>query len=149
MDILVMRKAHIPLALKVEWQSFPVPWTENMFISELDNPNTFYCMAIEDDVLLGYAGMSWVLDEGYVNNIAVGTEAREKGIGSALLSALIYKAWDLKLSFLTLEVREHNQPAIALYSRLGFSAVGKRRGYYERPTEDAILMTLYFREPAI
>ena len=51
-----------------------------------------------------------------------------------------------KLSFLTLEVRASNDPAIALYEKHGFVEVGRRRGYYEKPKEDAILMTLFFEE---
>lgn len=84
-----------------------------------------------------------VLDEGYLSNIAVSPEHRRQGIAEALLKALLVRASARKLSFVTLEVRAGNIPAQTLYRKLGFTEVGVRRGYYEHPKEDAVLMTLY------
>ena len=67
---------------------------------------------------------------------------RRRGVADALLSALEQRARALMLSFLTLEVRAHNAPAIALYGKHGYRVAGRRKNYYEKPTEDALLMTL-------
>lgn len=149
MEISIMDKSDIPAVLEIENASFSVPWTEGMFISELDNTRCLYITAKENGKLLGFAGMSSILDEGYVNNIAVAPSYRRRGIGRRLMSALIEYSYRLSLSFLTLEVRESNTEAISLYSGLGFVLSGKRNGYYERPKENALLMTLSIKpEPS-
>jgi ribosomal-protein-alanine N-acetyltransferase len=83
-----------------------------------------------------------VLDEGSLDNIAVDPAYRRQGVAQALLEALIAQGQAQRLSFITLEVREHNAPAIGLYEKNGFQVVGRRKNYYEKPREDAILMTL-------
>ena len=100
--------------------------------------------AVDGDTLVGYIGVQTVLDEGYINNVAVRPEYRRRGIAAALISLLAERAQAIGLAFMTLEVRESNVPAIALYEKLGFTTVGKRKNYYEKPREDAILMTIFF-----
>ena len=97
----------------------------------------------KDGALLGYAVLSTVLDEGSLDNIAVAPEARRNGIADALLSALTAFGRE-HLTCLMLEVRASNAPAIALYEKHGFAAVGRRKNYYDAPREDAVLMTLTF-----
>ena len=77
--------------------------------------------------------------------MAVSPEHRRQGIADALIHALLERAALRELSFVTLEVREHNAPAIALYRKHGFSPVGLRKNYYEAPVENAILMTKYLK----
>ncbi len=137
-----MKPSDIGQAIKLERICFSMPWSESMFISELNNPACSYFAAFNNGELIGYSGMLAVLDEGYISNIAVHPEHRRQGAGSALMNALIEKAAGKELAFLTLEVRESNTAAILLYEKFGFVRVGKRRGYYERPKEDAVLMTL-------
>ena len=91
---------------------------------------------------MGYIGLMYVLDEGYISNVAVDAAFRRCGAADALVGELIRRCRRMLLSFVTLEVRAGNAPAIALYEKHGFRAVGRRRGYYEKPREDAILMTL-------
>lgn len=69
-----------------------------------------------------------------------------QGIADALLDSLCARAAALNLAFLTLEVRVSNAPAIALYRKHGFQTVGQRRNYYQKPDEDALLMTWFRRE---
>lgn len=95
--------------------------------------------------MLGYAVVSVVLDEGNLDNIAVAPEHRRQGVADALLSALTGFGRE-HLAALMLEVRASNAPAIALYEKHGFTAVGRRRNYYDAPREDAVLMTLIFQE---
>ncbi len=134
----------IPQIAALERACFSHPWTEEMLQQELWNEAAVIIVALrEDGVVLGYAGLQTVLDEGYINNVAVAANVRRQGIADELIAAFV-RFGQAKLAFLTLEVRASNAPAIALYMKHGFAQVGRRRGYYDDPKEDAILMTLEF-----
>ena len=106
--------------------------------------NCVFLSALDDmGAVMGYVGLMFVLDEGYISNVAVAPEFRRCGIADALISALIERE-KKALAFLTLEVRESNIPAISLYAKHGFITVGSRKNYYDRPKENALLMTLFF-----
>lgn len=143
--IVPMTAEHLPQVVALETVCFPAdPWSGALFQAALDNPAVAILLAQgEDGALLGYAVLSTVLDEGNLDNIAVAPEARRNGIADALLSALTAFGRE-HLSRLMLEVRSSNAPAIALYEKHGFIAVGRRKNYYDAPREDAILMTLTF-----
>ena len=136
----------LPQAAALEKLCFSLPWPEELLRRALADPHQLWLGAVAGGRLLGYAGMQTVLDEGYVDNIAVDPAFRRRGVASALLGRMLEQARATGLAFLTLEVRESNLGAIALYERFGFRRVGRRRGYYEKPREDAILMTLEFEE---
>jgi len=111
----------------------------------MDPARNLFLAAERGGEILGYIGLMYVLDEGYISNVAVRPDFRRQGIAESLLSALETRARGMGLAFLTLEVRAGNGPAIALYEKRGFRSVGRRKNYYEKPTEDAILMTLLFQ----
>ena len=92
--------------------------------------------------LAGYMGLQYVLDEGYISNVCTAPAFRRRGVASALIDEMISRARALGLSFLSLEVRVSNDPAISLYAGKGFVSVGVRPKYYEKPTEDAMIMNL-------
>ena len=126
----------------LERQCFSMPWTKEQLQSQLKDERHEFLAALDPEgKLLGYVGMIFVLDEGYISNVAVEPECRLQGVGDALIDALLARCEKHALAFVTLEVREGNLPAQALYAKHGFVPVGRRKGYYERPKEDAILMT--------
>ena len=133
----------LPAIAALERQCFSDPWSVEMLRPELPDDSHEFLLAVEGDKLIGYVGLMTVLDEGYLSNVAVASEHRRQGIAEALLKALLMRARARKLSFVTLEVRAGNTPAQTLYRKLGFTEVGVRRGYYEHPREDAVLMTLF------
>ena len=138
--------AHIPQIETLEQKCFSLPWTAEQLKSQLkDNQHEFIAALAPDGTVLGYVGMMYVLDEGYISNVAVSPEYRRQGIADALIERLCIICRGLELSFVTLEVRAGNMPAIALYEKHGFHRVGLRRNYYERPREDALIMTNFFR----
>ena len=108
------------------------------------SPDFVILCAAEGREVLGYAYFRFVLDEGYVGNLAVLPDRRREGVGAALAAAMDDAAREKGLSFLTLEVRESNLPARRLYERCGYETVGVRKNYYQKPAEDAILMTKRF-----
>ena len=134
----------LPQLEALERSCFSMPWTREMLSSQLPDEHHVFLAAVEEGKILGYVGMMQVLDEGYISNVAVAPEARRQGIGDKLIAALLERARSAALSFVTLEVRAGNAPAIALYEKHGFRPVGLRRGYYDCPKEDALLMTLFF-----
>lgn len=133
--------AQAPAIAALEARCFPAdPWPAETILYKI---NEFF-LALEGDEILGYLCLSHVLDEGSIDNIAVAPEKRRRGIAEALLAAGDAEARRLGLAFITLEVRAGNEPALRLYEKHGFSRVGLRRGYYEKPKEDAILMTRFY-----
>ena len=127
----------------VEQACFSTPWSLASFQKDLTNENAVYFCIEEDGKVIGYVGMWESYGEGNINNIAVLPAYRRKGYAKLLLEHLISYGKEHQLTFLTLEVRESNEGARALYRKMDFVEVGVRKKYYER-REDAILMTLHF-----
>lgn len=139
--IVTMKKDHIDKLAELEQICFKEPWSRDSLLAELDNKNSYFIVAVQDNNILGYAGMYCILDEGYITNVAVSPLFRGNGIGKRLLNNLLDHAKKSKFSFITLEVRASNFIAINLYNSLGFSQMGIRKNFYKKPLEDAILMT--------
>ena len=144
MKLEKMTSAHIDGVCKIEEACFAHPWSRQSVESELANENSVFIVAVEGEKVIGYIGMSVVIDEGYIFNVAVNADFRRKGVGTALIRELVTYGKKNNLCFITLEVRESNQAAISLYSDFGFIKVGERKNYYSDPAENAILMTKYF-----
>ncbi len=125
---------------------FSRPWPIDLLRRQLPSDRHEFLVAVRGDEVLGYIGMLHVMDEGYISNVAVKENARRQGIGEMLVSAMVERCEALRLLFCTLEVRASNEAAIRLYEKCLFEQVGRRKGYYEAPKEDAILMTRYWKE---
>ena len=126
---------------EIERECFAHPLEETQIRSLLTGGSTLFLAAREGEILTGSVWVQTVLDEGYIGNVAVRPAYRRRGIADALLQGLEKLGRERELSFLTLEVRAGNAPAIALYEKNGYARVGRRPGYYDHPKEDAILMT--------
>ena len=138
MTIEKARPEHIKALAALEKECFSDPWPEDMIGRMADK----FTVATERDALMGYIVLSTVLDEGNIDNVAVSPAYRRRGVADALVADAVARSRDMGLAFLMLEVRAGNEPAIALYRKHGFREVGRRKNYYEKPREDAILMTL-------
>ncbi|GIG01285.1 ribosomal protein S18-alanine N-acetyltransferase [Catellatospora citrea] len=115
-------------------------WTAAMFWNELANGH-HYLIATEDDgTVLGYAGLAVGQGEGWVNNIAVRREAQRRGIGRALLEALLAEGRRHQVKQVLLEVASDNAAAQRLYAGYGFEVIGIRKGYYQPSNTDALVM---------
>ena len=131
---------------QIEKACFSLPWTIDQLRGQLkDTQHEFIAAMDERGRILGYVGMMYVLDEGYISNVAVAPEHRRLGIADALISKLMERSACLELSFVTVEVGCSNSAAMALYKKHGFIPVGRRKNYYDFPREDAILMTHFLK----
>ena len=142
MRISDARIEQVPSIAAMEQRIFSDPWTEAQIASQLTGEGHVFLTAEENGDVLGYISAVYVLDEGYIGNVAVAEDCRCRGVGQALVEAMRTRAEVLRLSFLTLEVRESNGSARRLYARCGYKDVGLRKNYYEKPRENAVLMTL-------
>lgn len=131
----------------VELASFSDPWTRHAFERVIGDPRVHFVVAAVDDRVAGYIVAWFVMDEGEIANLAVAPEARGRGVGIALLDDAIAAARRRRVTALYLEVRASNARARALYASRGFLEVGRRRRYYRKPVEDALVLRLVLPEP--
>ena len=133
----------VPAMARIERDSFEAPWSADEITKDVTaGGNVYVAVALADDERAGYAEIRMVAGEGQIYNIAIAPEFRRVGIGEALLRHLVDKADADGCSLVTLEVRSGNAPAMELYRKMGFREVGRRRGYYAKGGEDAVLMDL-------
>lgn len=144
MSELILRKGEIKDAFEmaeIEKICFSEPWSEDSIISDIEHSErSFYIVAEIEGHIVGYIGCWKIIDEGHITNVAVRPEYRRKHIAENLINVMISVTEDEDISSWTLEVRESNEPAKALYSKLGFKDAGRRKGYYPDTKEDAIIM---------
>lgn len=127
---------------KIEQDCFGVnAWSRSSIEDFIENGFSHVIAAELDGEIVGYAGVFIICGEAEVTNVAVAPEKRRHGIARRMMEKMIETAVSMDCELMMLEVREGNVPAKTLYENLGFTAVGKRRGYYAHPREDAVLMT--------
>jgi len=143
-DIVVAGAEHISDILKTEQECFSAPWTENLISNQIEKEDSLFLVALADGQFAGYISGDIVVGEVYINNIAVRSEFRGRGIGQALLKDFIGRLCDNDL--ITLEVRVGNTPARRLYEKCGFVNLGERKNFYHDPVENACIYTLYLKE---
>lgn len=134
--------ADIPGIADLERRAFSDPWSAASFKAALAHAAVFFATARRNDAaeVLGYVVAWFVADEGEIANLAVAPEGWGQGIGRALLDAAMVEGFAREARTMYLEVREGNERARRLYASAGFEEVGRRRGYYRRPVEDAIVL---------
>ncbi len=140
MEFVNMESAHVAQIAALEKACFSLPWDERSVASELTNPLSLWLVALDCDTVAGYIGSQTVIDETDMMNVAVHPDYRRQGIAEALVQLLIERLKAIGSLCLTLEVRVSNAPAVALYEKLGFATVGRRKNYYQNPKEDALIM---------
>jgi len=137
-----MVPADLPRVMEIENACFSTPWKEPTFLGLLRRTDSDLFAAELDGRLVGYAACWTVIDQSELGNVAVAGEARGRGIGGALVEAVIERVRARGAEECFLEVRESNRGAQQLYRDRGFVVVGRRRSYYAHPTEDALVMRL-------
>jgi [ribosomal protein S18]-alanine N-acetyltransferase len=140
-----MLQRDLPEVLAIEQATFPIPWTHESFLHEIER-NPFACNRVirsNQGAVIGYSS-AWMVDgEVRINNIAIGEAFRGQGFGEALLRNILDLGRALGCAAATLEVRPSNSPAISLYTKVGFWESGRRKGYYTDTREDALVMKIF------
>ena len=138
-----MRRRHLRGVMAIERQVYARPWSPNLFVAEMTEPNNrCYLVARIDKTVVGYGGLICYGEEAHVTNVAVDPVHHRTKIGSRILHDLILAAVDMGAEAVSLEVRVTNWGAQRLYGRFGFRPVGVRKNYYQEINEDALIMWL-------
>ena len=135
-----MTPEDVPVISKLEEEAFSMPWSPEDFRQMIEKEDARYYVAEEDGELLGGCGVLLIVGEGNITNVVIKPEARNRGIGTGSLQYLIEEGYREGLNAFTLEVRVSNQAAIHVYEKVGFVSEGVRPHFYEKPTEDALIM---------
>ena len=148
MSAIVIRPAalkDLPAILRIERLVFSDPWSPDSFAPEFTDDYTFFRVAEVDDIVVGYVIARIVARQGEIANIAVDPARQGAGIGGRLLDAAVEAAESAVCEAVWLEVRVSNDPARKLYASRRFEPIGRRKGSYRLPVEDALVLR---RSPA-
>lgn len=137
-----LREDDLPRVLEIEGVCFSVPWKESTFRALLGRTDTDLFVAEAEGAVVGYSAAWTVFDQAELGNVSVAPVARGHGIGGALVDAVVERVKERGARECFLEVRESNLSAQAIYHARGFTVIGRRRSYYNQPTEDALVMRL-------
>lgn len=153
LNIRRMEERDVRQAAALEAANFPDPWTEKAFLEALRLDYVFYYVAEEKmeeppepaetgkgNGVVGICGLRNLAGEGEITNVSVDSRYRRMGIAAAMLGRVLADGARLGIEAFTLEVRCGNFPAICLYEKFGFKREGVRRGFYENPKEDALIL---------
>ena len=133
----------------IERASFADPWTEESFRRLIGVKPAIFLVAECDPAatVAGYVAAFSVGEDGEILNVAVASEFRGRGLAGQMLDAVLIELAARGVRTAFLEVRESNEAARALYGSRGFSEIGRRRAYYRRPVEDALVMRRVLEVP--
>jgi ribosomal-protein-alanine N-acetyltransferase len=140
--------ADLPAIIDIENGAFSDPWSAKSFGTMIAAPHTTFTVLVDRaGAVGGYGILLLVPPDADVANIAVAPRLRQQGAGRLLLSHLLAEARAAGVRVVHLEVRESNLAAQRLYARLGFTIAGRRRGYYQQPREDALVLRTTLSAP--
>lgn len=139
-EITRMQAADLDAVAAIENNIFSQPWSKKGFEASLRQPDTLYLTARFEGEIAGYCGLLQSFDEADITNVAVKETYRRKGIAETMLKTLLKLGCERGIEAFTLEVRQSNTGAIALYEKLGFVGCGIRKNFYEKPKEHAVIM---------
>ena len=141
LTILQLDIGFIDEILSLERASFSAPWSYESYAYELkENALAHYYGVFEGSRMIAFMGF-WLLgEEGHISNVAVDSEYRRQGVGEYLMRQVMLYCYAMGGKRMTLEVRQSNSGALALYHKLGFVTAGRRRAYYSDTKEDALIM---------
>ncbi len=140
LEISPLLMEDIPAVEAIERENYSLPWSGRSFSDALKRDYYLFLKAECDGVLAGYCGCMRSFEIAEITNVTVAAGFRRRGIARGMLLELMRRASGLGTERFTLEVRRSNVPAIALYHSLGFNDEGVRKGYYESPREDALIL---------
>ncbi|MFO7973080.1 MAG: ribosomal protein S18-alanine N-acetyltransferase [Candidatus Hydrogenedentota bacterium] len=142
LEFVPLAETHLDEIMEIEVEAYPEPWSRNMFRDEIRGNRSYFYVMLFEGQMVGYGGFWLVLDEAHITSVTIRDQFRGRGLGRQLTHHLLDIAVQVGARIATLEVRETNVKAQNLYASLGFRQIGRRKGYYPRSGEDAIVMLL-------
>ena len=139
-NIKPLTEEYVDQVCILEEEAFSMPWHKESFLEMIANKNAKYLVALLDNRVVGSCGLRNIVGEGEITNVVTAKDYRNMGIGKILLNTLLEEGTKMGVEAFTLEVRKSNAAAIYLYESLGFITEGIRPNFYEKPTEDALIM---------
>jgi len=139
--------ADVPAVAAIEREVFADPWSANDF-QECVAGGVLFSVATAGPVVVGYVVAHHAADEGEILNLGVTHGHRRRGVGRELVRHVLGELSRRTVKVAFLEVRESNTAARRLYESLGFVGVGRRRRYYRRPIEDAVILRVTLAQVA-
>lgn len=141
MNVRPMVEKDVAKVAVIENSIFSLPWSEKSFLDACTTDENIYLVCEIDGEIAGYCGMWTVLGEGNVTNMAVAEQYRKCGVATALMEHMETVARQKGIDIFFLEVRQSNEAAKRLYQKMGYVDIGVRKRFYEKPVEDAIVMS--------
>ena len=139
-SILLADESHAPLIAALEACTFSHPQSEKSLVEFFKSERNFAVVCLENGELVSYCTLTSVLDEAQIINVATAPEYKRQGCAKAIFERIFEECMRKGIISISLEVREGNLPAIALYEGLGFYIAGKRKNFYTDPRENALIM---------
>lgn len=136
-----MKKQDAEAVALLETLNFSDAWSRQSLLETYEQRQSFITVAEEDGDIIGYCIIYFVMDEGEIARIAVHPKEQRRGVGWQLLDYTCETCREKKIGRVLLDVRESNMPARKFYEHYGFTKDGVRKNFYEKPEEDAILMS--------
>jgi [ribosomal protein S18]-alanine N-acetyltransferase len=122
-------------------------WTIDGYQRELESPNSELLVILSEndsltlcDRIIGIGCFWAILEEAHITIIGIHPDYRGRGLGKLMLCKLLEKAVSRQLERATLEVKDSNNVAIAMYEKFGFKVAGRRKKYYQATGEDALIL---------
>lgn len=140
MTIRELRPEDVGPLSAIEEKAFSMPWSAEDFARLIRDRNSLYLVAVVDGHVVGSCGVTNVSGDGEIDNVVVDESYRNRGIATALLEETLRRGRDMGVKAFTLEVRVSNAAAIHVYEKAGFVSEGIRPRFYEKPTEDAMIL---------
>jgi ribosomal-protein-alanine N-acetyltransferase len=122
------------------------PWNEDQIREEIEFVQAYTCVCEEDSRIVGFAIIQNAAEFAHINEFGVLASHRRRGIGRMLMEDIIRESLERGCEFISLEVRESNDPAQALYRSFGFRQEGLRKGFYRDPQEDGLVLVKKLKE---
>ena len=141
MEIRRATPEDLPQLVELEKSCFPDPWSQKSLRSTITEDDSYFAVAITDGKIVGYINTTYVLDEMNLNRICVLPQYRKMGAAGSLMESMFAHARQKGLAQIFLEVRLSNLEAQSVYQRFGFKVVGERKGFYQNPPENGLVMT--------
>ena len=136
-----MTPEDVPAAAALERICFSEPWSENAYLGTLKDEKALYLVAEkEDGEIAGICGLLDILGEGDISNVAVSEPFRRQKVAERMMAELLKQGKERGITAFTLEVRASNKAALRLYEKFGFLCEGRRKNFYKRPEEDALIL---------